>query len=370
MRKRIFVASTGQHVGKTTSTLGLVATLHSRGLNVGFCKPVGQQYVTVDGVTADKDAILYGKTLSFEVDPTVHSPVILGKGATSSFLNDPGSYSYDEDILNAARELEKRHDIVVYEGTGHSGVGSVVNLSNARVAKLLKAGVVIVVEGGIGNTIDQLNLNLALFREYEVPVIGVIVNKVKPDKRDKVEHFVQKWLDQMRIPLLGVMPYDRILSFPIIATICRAVEGKIMFSSRNLRNYVEEIVAGSLLDSEDELSSYKNLLLVVSLKRYKAAVKKIKSIAEEKKLEECPLAGVLITGDGRRDTWYEKKDLMDDYLHDNLVPVLTTPLDTYGSVVKISKIEVKINTHTPWKVRRAVELIQKNVDLERILSDG
>ena len=34
---------------------------------------------------------------------------------------------------------------MVYEGTGHPGVGSIVNLSNARVAKILEAGVIMVV---------------------------------------------------------------------------------------------------------------------------------------------------------------------------------------------------------------------------------
>ena len=63
--------------------------------------------------------------------------------------------------------LSVTNDIVIYEGTGHPGVGSVADLSNARVAKLLNAGVVIIVEGGIGNTIDLLNLSASLFREQD-----------------------------------------------------------------------------------------------------------------------------------------------------------------------------------------------------------
>jgi hypothetical protein len=36
-------------------------------------------------------------------------------------------------------------------------------------------------------------------------------------------------------------------------------------------------------------------------------------------------------------------------------------------VLKISRIEVKINQQTPWKVERAIELIGQNVDLQQIL---
>ena len=41
--------------------------------------------------------------------------------------------------------------MVVYEGTGHPGVGSVVDLSNAEVARQLESEVILVLEGGIGN---------------------------------------------------------------------------------------------------------------------------------------------------------------------------------------------------------------------------
>jgi BioD-like phosphotransacetylase family protein len=49
----MLVLSTGQHVGKTTVSLGLVKTLQSKfegsGKKVAYCKPVGQQHVPVGG---------------------------------------------------------------------------------------------------------------------------------------------------------------------------------------------------------------------------------------------------------------------------------------------------------------------------------
>ncbi|NBC24766.1 MAG: AAA family ATPase [Bacteroidetes bacterium] len=38
MIERIYVAATSQHVGKTTTTLGLVNTLRKQNINVGYCK--------------------------------------------------------------------------------------------------------------------------------------------------------------------------------------------------------------------------------------------------------------------------------------------------------------------------------------------
>ena len=142
--KNLYVAATSQHVGKTTTTLGLVANFNERGLRTGYCKPVGQQHVTINGITADKDAVLFSEVTGFEINPDLHSPVIIGRGITKDFQDHPDHYHFEEKLLAAKKVLSEQYDIVVYEGTGHPGVGSIVNLSNARVAKILEAGVIMV----------------------------------------------------------------------------------------------------------------------------------------------------------------------------------------------------------------------------------
>ena len=364
--KKIYVAATGQHVGKTTSTLGIVANLLKQGYSTGYCKPVGQQHISMEGKIADKDAVLFSKVIGFDISPEVHSPVVLARGATKDYLDNPSGFDYDNDIRKAAKYLEDKFDIVVYEGTGHPGVGSVVDLSNADVARLLGAGVVMVVEGGVGRTIDRLHLSLSIFRESNVPVLGVIVNKVIPEKLDEVRHYLGLKLKDIGLPLLGVVPYDQTLSFPIMATVKQAVDGKVVLNKHKLNNKVEDLVAGSLVDI-DEFSTFQNILLVVSYKRLDEAMEKIKEIQRLKKLETSPLSGVIVTGDGRHENWYRLEDIRHPYFIENEIPVITTILDTYGSVVKFSRIEVKINTRTPWKVKRAIALIKEHVDFDLML---
>ncbi len=364
--RNIFVAATGQHVGKTTSTLGLVMNLFEKGFRVGYCKPVGQKLISMDGWIADKDAVLFSDFLKFNIDPELHSPVIIGPGITKKYIDDPLQFDYEHRILKAAQLLENEYDIVVYEGTGHPGVGTVVDLSNAKVAKMLGCGVVMIVEGGIGNTIDRLEMSLALFREQKVPVLGVIVNKVFADKKEEIEYYLRKKFDQIGIPLLGVMPYDEVLSFPIMDAINQAVDGKVVLNEDYLGNRVEDIVAGSLID-EDEFLNSKNILLVVSYRRLDEALEKIDEITKANDFTESPLSGLIVTSDGRHERWYERADFNKPYLIENRIPVITTTLDTYGSVVKISRIEVKINTKTPWKIKRAVELIRTYVDMDLLI---
>jgi len=359
--KSIYVAATSQHVGKTTSTLGLVATFMDMGLKVGYCKPVGQKSLNYNNIEVDKDAVLFSDFMKFQIHAAIHSPVILGKGATAAFIDNPNEFSYPEKINFASEQLEQENELVIYEGTGHPGVGSIVNLSNSDVAKMTNAGVVMVVEGGIGSTIDMLALCIAKFKMDNVPIIGVIINKVKPDKLEKVSHYVGKYLEQHNLPLLGVLPYDKSLAFPLITTVARAIRGTIIYNKDKAFNKVAEILPGSLITLDEFKNHPKDSLLVVAADKVDNAIERIITLSNILDLENSPLSGMVATGDG------DFNDKSIDYLQQHQIPVIRTSLDTYGSVLKISRIEVKINLSTPWKVRRAIELIKTNVNTDALL---
>ena len=356
--KNIYVAASNQHVGKTTCTLGLVSALMRKKYRVGYCKPVGQKSLE-ENQRVDKDTVLFADLIDFDIVPELHSPIILGPGATTRFLDNPAEFSFEQDILSAASKLGETHDVVIFEGTGHPGVGSIAQVSNAHVAKLVKAPVIMVVEGGIGSTVDMLNMNLALFREEGVPILGVIVNKVIPDKMDRIRHYLNKWLEPRGIPILGIIPYEKSLAYPVMRTIADSISGLTTHNNEFLDNKVEDIVAGSLIDTQ-ELKSFENVLLVAAVRQLEPALDKVNMIMKVRRKTKSPLSGIVLTGQGTP----EARSI--DYIIKHKIPMIRTELDTYGSVLQISKIEVKINRNTPWKVRRAIELVGEYVDLELI----
>ncbi|MCB0652985.1 MAG: AAA family ATPase [Saprospiraceae bacterium] len=364
--KKVYVAATSQHIGKTTSTLGLVRALKDAGHSVAYCKPVGQKFIDLGDLRADKDALLFSKVSGFTLDPDIHSPVILGKGATTAYLDNPEAFPFRERILKADEILCSNHEIIVYEGTGHPGVGSVVGLSNADVAKMLGAPVLMVVQGGVGSTLDKLNLSLSLFREQNVEILGVIVNKVIPEKMDMVKHYVGKALDKMGLSLLGVLPYDKTLMYPIMASVRRVVDGKVLFNEDNLNNRIEEILPASLIEA-DKIDHFANILLVSSIKRIDKAIHQIRRVAHQKKIKELPISGIILTGEDSIEKYYKIFFKEAEYIESLGIPVITTQFDTLGAVIKINRIEVKINIRTPWKSDRAVELIKEHVDLDRLI---
>lgn len=353
--RNLYVAATSQHVGKTTSTLGIAASFKKAGINTGYCKPVGQKHVEVKDSVVDKDAVLFADLLKLDIDPIKHSPVILGKGATTMYLDNPEAYDLESRITTAERHLQDMHEGTIYEGTGHPGVGSIADVSNAQVAKLLNAELVMIVEGGIGSTVDKLNMCLSLFREQEIPILGVIINKVIPEKTEMVREYVGKWLDQKNLKLLGVVPYDNMLAYPLIWTISKAVDGTFEHYNEKGFNRVANILAGSAVDKDQMLKSSDNLL-VVSARVLDESIQTVQKYSSEEN-HESPLSGIVITGEG------DISDESLEYIKAYDLPVVRTELDTYGVVIKISKLEVKINRRTPWKIAKAIELIQDNVDI-------
>lgn len=359
--KRIYVAAASQHVGKTTATLGILTSLRAHGFDVGYCKPVGQKFVEYQGERVDKDAQLFADYLDFTLIPRWHSPVILGPGLVSSYLDTPEKFDLRTPVFEAAAWLENRHDVVVYEGTGHPGVGSTLGMSNADVAHMLGASVIIVVEAGIGRTLDQLALTLALFQARNVPIEGVIVNKVKTSKLDKVRHYVGKHLEHQGIPLLGVIPYEAELSLPMVQVVNRVIDGEVWLHPDQLHLPVRGILSRSSMEQAN-LNKDKHWLLVVSDRSAARSLARIRALTNGLQ-SVSPLVGVVVTG---QEPCLTHEDL--DYLRQHQIPVLITPLDTYEVVMAYGSIEVKMHSRTPWKMKRAVELFQQHSRLGEALS--
>ena len=156
----IYVSATKEHVGKTTTCLALMSGLKKRFPNsIGFIKPVGQQHVPVfsditeEEIRVDKDVNLMKEHFQLSHCDYRHmSPVIIPSGYTKQFID--GQIVLDDQlhaIKDAYKHVSGRNEVVLCEGTGHCAVGSIVGASNAKVADMIGASMVLVANGGLGS---------------------------------------------------------------------------------------------------------------------------------------------------------------------------------------------------------------------------
>jgi BioD-like phosphotransacetylase family protein len=244
--RQLYLAATGMNRGKTTFALGLLAALVDRGLRTGFIKPVGQRYDVVDGVPADEDAILMRSALGITDPLASMSPVHIPRGFTRAFIRGDVVEDLPGRIVAAYRTVAKDRDLVLIEGTGHAGVGSVIGLSNAEVARMLGAPAVIVSEAGVGRPIDEIVLNRALFARHGVEVVGAVVNKVDADADPTLPNTLRRGLARHGIELLGTLPYRPLLSNPTLSMLVEQMAGEVLTEGADLDRAIEHVAIGAM----------------------------------------------------------------------------------------------------------------------------
>jgi BioD-like phosphotransacetylase family protein len=106
------------------------------------------------------------------------------------------------------------------------------------------AKIILVANGGLGNSFDELELNRTLCQKKGVSLAGVIINKVRPDKYEQTRHYITKALQQKwgrdgdDIPLLGCIPDRPFLGCPALADLERLFDASLVSGKEHrLRHY-------------------------------------------------------------------------------------------------------------------------------------
>jgi len=358
--KKLYVAATRQDEGKTTISLGLLSAFNECCPPVGFIKPVGQRYVEFEGVRVDEDVALMRAIFESNVGLADMSPVTVGRNFTRDYILDPNREELEARVLRAAARVEEGRSSVIIEGTGHAGVGSCFDMSNAVVAKLLGAKVLIVTSGGIGRPIDEVMLNLGLFREKGVEVIGVILNKVRPEKLDSIATFVDEGLARQGIDLFGVIPHEDVLANPKVRQILDELGGDLLNGESYLGNEIETCIVGAMTAHRALDYIYRNCLLITPGDRDDLILAAMSSCSVGIDKSNC-VAGMLLTGGAR-----PHENIM-RLIRRTQIPVILLKLDSYSAAAAVHNLKIKIQPYDKKKIVMARRLVKRFVDIPRIL---
>lgn len=355
---RIFVAATRQDDGKTTTSLGLFGALQRRFAHIGYIKPVGQRFVEVEGEKIDEDTVLINDTYRIRSRLAAMSPIAVEPDFTRRFLLGGDRGELHRTVSNAFDEASWEKDFVIIEGTGHAGVGSVFDLSNAVVAKLLASRVIIVSRAGIGQPIDEIAMNLALFEKYGVKVIGVILNKALPNKIDMVREFATRGLERLGLPLLGVMPFNVELRKPTLNQVCQMLKGRFLAGADHKRRRVAKVTIGAMSYRNVENYFEPGSLIITAGDRESL----ILTVLGENASHRSPVAGVVLTSG-----LLPGQEIL-ELMQLRQIPFIATELGAYEVASAINQMTVKTEVGDRDKIALIQDLVTHHVDLDRILA--
>lgn len=364
--KSLFVAATGQNVGKTTTCLGLVAGLKKRMKTAGFLKPVGQEHVeTEDGTHVDKDVILFKSHFKLKDSYEEMSPVLFPRGFTRDYLD--GKVDHRElvgKITQSFQTIASRNAITVIEGTGHTGVGSIVDLNNAQVAALLQSPVVLVASGGLGSSFDELTLNYIQCEKVGARVAGVILNRVLEEKREMILDYFPKALKRWKIPLLGCIPFDPLLSQPAMHDFELLFDTQLITGLEHRWRHFQHIRLVATSMEIDQTLKIPNQLLITPASREEVILAALTRFWDWKisHPNEDLQTGIILTGKA------PPKETLVDQIKRTHIPMLYVPLSSFMTLKMIHSYTTKIRKEDKVKIEEAVKVVESHIDFDALLS--
>jgi BioD-like phosphotransacetylase family protein len=356
----VFLAATGQNRGKTTVSLGLIAAVLRRGLRLGFLKPLGQRYLVIDGTRADEDAVLVRQVFDLPDALNDMSPVTLPRHFTTDFIMGRIDDPLETQVTDAFARISADKDLVVLEGTGHAGVGAVVGMSNAHVAAMLDAPVIVVSEGGVGRPIDEIVLNCALFAERGVRVLGAIVNKVDVASHPALPEVLRRGLAQQGVELLGWLPYSRLLAKPSLELIVTHLHGELLSGKATPGQTIGDVAIGAMHAGHAmELLTDRTLLITPGDREDLV----LASLAANRLSPEAPkVTGIVLAGG-----FHPSPPVLAELRHSGLFTYLVET-DTFRTAQAVAEILVKTHPSDTDKIATIIDLVAESLDVDGLLA--
>jgi BioD-like phosphotransacetylase family protein len=357
---KIYVAATRQNDGKTTTALGLLEAMSEHFQRVGYIKPVGQQVRLVGRHKIDKDASLMNDVFHIGSQLADMSPVAVPSGFTERYILEGDTDNLSEKIKKAYSRASAGREFMIIEGTGHAGVGSVFDLSNAAVAHLLDTPVIIVTNAGIGRPIDEVMLNKAVFDSHGVPVLGVIINKVQSEKYEKINKFVRLGFAKKGIDTFGVIPFVPLLSSPTIRQLLEDVAGQLICGESGLDEIVSRMIVGAM-PPHTALDYFKGDVLLITPGNREDLILAAIACSARGISPDMNVKGIFLTCG----VWPNRSVLK--LVEGANIPLILGKDDTFTTAQKISQLMIKIRSQDKEKITMVKQIIKQYVDIGAIM---
>jgi dethiobiotin synthetase len=327
-------------------------------------KPVGQEHVETDtGVRVDKDILLFKSYFHLEDPFEEMSPVLFPRGFTRNYLD--GKVDHGDlvtKISTSFAAISERNHFTVVEGTGHTGVGSIVDLNNAQVAALLNCPIILVGSGGLGSSFDELMLNKIQCEKYGVPVAGVILNRVLEEKREMIVHYMGKALQKWKIPLLGCIPYDAFLSMPTMNDFELLFQSKLLTGEEYRLRHFQHIRLVATSAEIYRTLIIPNQLIITPAGREDVILTTLTRFWDLKisHPDEDLEAGIILTGKNP-----PKESIVEQIRRAN-IPMLYAPVSSFVAMKMIHSSTTKIRQEDTEKIEEAIKVVESHVDFDAL----
>ena len=354
-KRAVYIASTEELSGKSAVTVSLAMIAKSLGKTVGYFKPIGMaSRISPEGESLDEDVETMKELLGLQADSSLICPFVLGKG---EFLEELGKVDFSrcaDQIVASYKRAAEGKDVILIEGPHALPTGSFLGCPMPKLAATFDAHVLLVVRFEDDYVLDEVLHARDYCSRWEVPLLGVIVNRIPSGKMKRAEGVVKPSLEKNGVRVLGLVPEDVLLSALTVREIYEVTGGKVLAGTEGMDKTVETVLIGAM--TPESATRYfrkaRNELIITGGDRTDIIFAAL----------EAGTAALLLTGN-----LYPSVKIF-PRADDLSVPIILVPSDTYTALRQIQKIVGRIKPRDKKRIGRAEKLVRENVDWRQILS--
>ena len=370
--KTILLVPTGEGVGLTSASLGLVYALECQGVKAGFLKPFSQE----KNQPTDRTTALYRHLSNNEtVEPITYESLIqqISLGESDELL---------EEAVRLHRQIAKQHDVIIVEGLVPTSRDAFASDFNAILAKALDAQVIVVSNADVNQpavTADKVDTQLRhLGGAANDRIAGVLFMRTKglpedseqipvtldPSLRlisdtNKFVASIQKThahIGSEHLPVIGLVPFSSTLSVPRISDLAAHISAewinqgeashrRVLHSSliaSNIEHELNKFVAGELIISASDRI---DVLLASSLASCNG----------------IPLAGLVLT------EHHEPNATVLAFCQSaikNGLPILHTSLSTFETAQSLSNLSNEIPVDDTERAEQVTRFVSSHINVD------
>jgi phosphate acetyltransferase len=353
MAKTIFIASAEPGSGKSVITIGLVNMLLCKAQKIGFFKPV---------INSDpkqkKDVHIQTVLDYFKLPIKYEDAYAFTRQEALQFIENESRGEMIDTIINKFKKIEESFDFTVLEGSDFAGEGIAIEFElNLMIAKNLSIPAILVISGE--NKTDTQIINESLnflhnFKDNEIQVLGIIVNKVQPVQAENVKKLLANQLPAGTI--LSVIPADAGLQNPTVKEIVESLNGQLLFGEGYLGNQADNYITGAM-QLPNFLNYIKENSLIITPGDRGDII--IGSLQANLSSSYPKVAGIVLTAGIRPE---EPIIRLIEGLH-NVVPIIVVETGTFQTSAQIGAIKARIKSDNPKKIQLAIDTFNKYVDV-------
>jgi BioD-like phosphotransacetylase family protein len=212
--------------------------------------------------------------------------------------------------------------------------------------------------GGLGNVVDAVQMNLALFEKQQAEVKALLVNKIIPEKREQTLNYLSQAFDESGIKVVGGFNYHPILANPTLRRLSNVLNIELHGREEDAQRIVHTVQIGAASAQRVAELLSDSSLVIVNSSRDELLV----TLANLYQIDDYreKIAGIVIPGVGKI------SHITQRILDSSGIPYMRAGKTT-STVFEIIRDDVsKLTAEDTHKIRLITDLAEKRFDFDAI----